>query len=235
MLRSFSSLCASLLAVALVAGTASANIMLTAIPNPASGGPVANVPGLDLNNLTPGQEFQVQITARAIVAPIDDPDNPGETLPQSFAGADFTILAGGGGTFELAVANNQHTVAPTWRIRVDDPTKNANSQQLGFGGWFDLPGPGGNTRQFSGGPNSTANFSNTTSTRTLGFIVLKAGNQPGTYNVNFGDIAAVNGDGLVIAGSQGTGFSYTVAIPEPSSALLSGLAVAGLAFRRRRK
>lgn len=234
MLRSFSSLCASLLAVALVAGTASANILLTAIPNPASGGPVANVPGLNLNALQPNQEFQIQITARAIVAPIPDPDSPGDTIPQTFSGADFTILAGGGGTFQLAVANNQHTVAPTWRVRVDDPTKNASGSQLGFGGWFDLPPQGGNTRQFSGGPNSTASFSNTTTTRTLGYIVLRAGGQAGTFNVSFSDLAAVNGDGVVIAGSQGSGFSYTV-VPEPSSALLGGLAVAGLAFRRRRK
>jgi hypothetical protein len=194
-----------MLAVALVASTASANVLLTAV-QPTPGTPNLGPPGLN-----PGQTFTINIRIKAISAPLGfDPDS-GDPIPQTVNTAQFNLSAGGGGTF----------VAPA-----------TTTTNIGVGGWVAFaPGP---SQLFSGGLTSSAGiFNNSTTTRTLGSIVLQAGNTPGTFNVSFSNLQILDNDFQLIQGAQSTGLSYTV-IPEPSSALLGGLALAGLAFRRRR-
>lgn len=222
---------AVLLPLSLMASQSRANIITRALP----------LGGVDLNALTPGQEVIVSFRSGAIIAPLPDPENPGETVPQTFFGQDIYVATGGGGTFHAATVNNQHTSGIVLREKVDQEQKNDAPLQVGFGGWVEIPPTGSPTRVFTGIFNSAAVFSspwtdpasiNNATSRLLGTVALKAGNNPGIYNLSVG-VLVVDGDYREIVGSQGQGFSYTV-VPEPSSAPLFVMGLAGLFYRRGR-
>ncbi|MBX3423683.1 MAG: PEP-CTERM sorting domain-containing protein [Pirellulaceae bacterium] len=164
--------------------------------------------------LNPGDEITLTIRIRP-TSLNPDPDDPDNNPPlQSFNGGDFMIGAGGGGTFELATV----------------PANNP------IGGWTAVPAQGGVERFYTGGPANTVNFFNTNPAtgRNMAFIVLKAGNVGGQFTTTFTQVNMLDAAFNVIPTSI-EGFTYTVnAIPEPSSALLCGLGVGGLALRRRR-
>lgn len=176
-------LCAALLAVAMFASQASANLLLS-----------ATGPAGDLN---PGQEVQLTVRATAQSAFI------------LYNGGDFLIGSGSDATFGTA----------TYDL-------------TGAGSWTAVPPEGGTTRFFTGGPAGTHIFFNAGDSLQLGRIVLRAGNTPGSFTTTFSQVLQLDSAFLPI-NTTTAGFSYNV-VPEPSSAMLMGLAATGLAFRRRR-
>lgn len=179
---------AVLMAVAMVASQASANLLLS-----------ARGPGSANNvEVAAGSEIQLTISLTAQSAFI------------LYNGGDFLIGSGSDATFGAA-----------------------NYDLAGAGNWTAVPPEGGSSRFFTGGPAGTHIFFNAGDTLQLGRIVLRAGNAPGTYTTTFDQVLQLDSAFNPIP-TQTSGFSYTVPVPEPSSALLLGLATTGLAIRRRR-
>lgn len=194
------------LSALMVCCTAEANIITRAL----------SLDGSDLTNVSPGQEFLVTIRAGAINA------------PQSLLGLLFTIDSGGGGTFHAA------TIGP------------------GTNGTWGVPGEGQSFRSWSNpGFDNVSFFTESwtnpatiddSSSRLLGSIILRAGKTPGNYQLTLAysvtlggvllELLPVDANGDEIPGSQTQGLTYSV-VPEPSSILLFGVGIAGLAVRRR--
>lgn len=190
MLRRFSIFCAVLFAMAVAAGQASADLLLSA-RGPGGSNDVV---------LMPGEEVNLTVSV---------------TVTEPFAG--FLLYAGG--DFQIGSGS--------------DATFHGTEYLLtGAGAWTAVPPEGGTTRFFTGGPASTQVFTQVGQTLDLGRIVLRAGG-PGTFTTTFDLVNQLNSDFLPI-NTATSGFTYTVGVPEPSSALLLGLAGTGLVFRRRR-
>lgn len=102
----------------------------------------------------------------------------------------------------------------------------------GAGAWTAVPPPGGTQRFFTGGPANTQFWFAVGNSATLGTITLRAGNTAGVYSTFFTEVLQLDSGFLPIPTATAN-FSYSV-VPEPSSAMLLGLAASGLAFRRRR-
>jgi len=158
------------------------------------------------NNLSisPGQE--IELTIRMTVT----------SLP-----AGFPFLAWNGGDFQINSGSDATFQQTTYLLS-------------GAGGWTSVPPQGGTSRYFTGGPASTQFFFTPGATLDLGRIVLRVGNAPDCFEVTLDQVSMLDSDFLPIP-TQTSGFFYgnLNCIPEPSSAVLLGLAIIGLSFQRR--
>lgn len=166
-------------------------------------------PDSSVQNMTPGQEVRLVISLNWVSG------------FQSYNGGDFMINSGSDSTFqatEFLIPPGPGTV----------------------GGWTAVPPAGGTQRFFTGGPTAPFTFSQTVipgltngPTLTLGSIVLRAGNTAGSFSTFFTQVLQQDAGNVDIPNLQTANLSYSV-VPEPSSAMLLGLAASGLAFFRRR-
>ncbi|MBX3421886.1 MAG: PEP-CTERM sorting domain-containing protein [Pirellulaceae bacterium] len=134
-----------------------------------------------------------------------------QSAPTTYAGGDFRINSGSTATFH----GTQYLLS-------------------GAGLWTSSPPAGTTARFFTGGPLGTHTFSTVGSTLDLGTIVMQAGNVLATFSTNFTSVTQLDGSFQSLPVTL-SGFTYTVAIPEPSSMMLLGVAAGGMVLRRRRR
>ncbi len=209
MLKRITYVCCFLLAVA-VANVSKADLILRA--NSVAGVPTYQGPFGGPNNVTlaPGEEVTLLISLEIA-----------NSAFQTYQGGDFTINAGGGGTFQPG------------------PLDLLDGYPGGsVGNWF-LPDVEATSRSYSGGPNgfqftTIPGIPNSAAQLGVAAIVLRAGNVAGDYQATFSGVLQLDGAFLdIVTTSQP--FSYSVGVvPEPSSAALLGLAACGFVVRRRR-
>lgn len=220
MLRRFSSFCCFVLAAVAALSTANADLVLhTTVDN-------GGTTGASSIDLLPGEEVTLRIWAEHVTP-----------FPSSVGAPNYDTLLLNGGDFRIN-SNSDSTFHATSILYTPGGA---------FDGWTASPGEGGPSRFHTGGPLNGVRLGAPEYdaspfgallplSRDFSFatIVLRAGNTLGSYTTDLTSIVMLDG-GFNDIVTTSVGFSYNVVgVPEPSSALLLGLAATGLVVRRRR-